>query len=76
MSKEYDLTFRHRDEAIFGLERLLMPKERLKDRLDFLEARRNGQYGEKWDYQKSNNIHTSRNRLDYAKELAAESAEA
>ena len=74
MSKEYDLTFQHRDEAIFGMERLLMPKERLKDRLDFLEAQRNGQYGEKWDYKKSNNIHTPRNRLDYVKEMDAGTA--
>ena len=76
MSKEYDLTFQHRDEAVFDLERLLMPKDRLKDRLDFLEARRNGQYGEKWDYNRSNNIHTLRNRLDYVKGLNAGSAEA
>ena len=71
MSKEYDMTFQHRDEAIFDLERLLVPKERLKDRLGFLEAQRNGQFGEKWDHKKSNNIHTLRNRLDYVKGAVA-----
>lgn len=58
MSKEYDLTFQSRDEAIFGLERLLIPKERLKDRLDFLEDYKNKQWGEQWDFRKDNNIHS------------------
>ena len=66
MSKEYDMTFQHRDEAHFGLDRLLTPKEELTDRLDFLEARRNGQFGaEQWAYQEENNIHTLRNRLAF-----------
>ena len=65
MSKEYDLTFRHRDEAKFHLDRLLLPKERLQDRLDFLAERRNGQFGKVWDYKEENNIHTLRNRLAY-----------
>ena len=71
MSKEYDMTFQHRDEAIFEMDRLLTPKERLKERLEFLEAQRNGQFGEKWDHKKSNNIHTLRNRLDYVKGVEA-----
>ena len=70
MSKEYDMTFQHRDEAIFGLDRLLYPKERLTDRLDFLEKRRNGQFGQHWDFKHKNNIHTLRNRLDYVKQIA------
>ena len=65
MSKEYDLTFQHRDEAIFGLDRLLVPKERLVDRLAFLERRRNGQPAGDWQYKHENNVHTLRNRLDY-----------
>jgi NADH-quinone oxidoreductase subunit I len=65
MSKEYDMTFRRRDEAIFGLDRLLYPKERLKDRLDWLERRKNPQFGVRWDFREENNIHTLRNRLDY-----------
>jgi NADH-quinone oxidoreductase subunit I len=60
MSKEYDLTFQHRDEAIFGLERLLVPKERLADRLDYLARQRNPQYGSDWSYRKDNNRHSLR----------------
>ncbi len=66
MSKEYDLTFQHRDEAHFGLDRLLVPEEHLRDRLRFLQERRNGQYGEAWEFKRENNVHTLRNRLDYA----------
>ncbi|GIV57768.1 MAG: NADH-quinone oxidoreductase subunit I [Bacteroidetes bacterium] len=60
MSKEYDLTFQSRDEAIFGLERLLVPVERLKDRLDFLERQRNHAFGQSWTFQRANNIHSLR----------------
>lgn len=66
MSKEYDMTFLHRDEAKFEMDRLLMPKSHLADRLAFLERRRNGQFGQQWDFRRENNIHTVRNRLDYA----------
>jgi NADH-quinone oxidoreductase subunit I len=71
MSKEYDMTFQHRDEAVFDLNRLLYPKEMLKDRLDFLERRggRNRQFGEHWEYRRENNIHTLRNRLDYLAQI-------
>lgn len=62
MSKEYDLTFHSRDEAIFGLERLLVPAEQLADRLDYLEAYRNRQFGQQWDFQEKNNIHSLQNR--------------
>jgi NADH-quinone oxidoreductase subunit I len=68
MSKEYDLTFQHRDEAIFGLDRLLVPKERLVDRLNFLEMRRNRQPAGDWHHKHENNVHTLRNRLDYVAE--------
>lgn len=74
MSKEYDLTFMHRDEAKFEMDRLMVPKEHLTDRLNFLERKRNGQFGQAWDFQRSNNIHTVRNRLEYA--VAAARAEA
>jgi NADH-quinone oxidoreductase subunit I len=71
MSKEYDLTFQDRDEAIFGMERLLVPKERLKDRLDWLAAQRNPQFGEDaWDHQPENNKHSLQNR-PFLKALAA-----
>lgn len=62
MSKEYDLTFQHREEAIFGLERLLMPAERLKDRFDWLEAYKDRQFGETWDFQRENNVHSLKDR--------------
>ena len=65
MSKEYDMTFQHRDEAHFGLDKLLIPKERLEDRLGFLARRRNGQPQGDWQHRPDNNIHTLRNRLDY-----------
>jgi NADH-quinone oxidoreductase subunit I len=63
MSKEYDMTFQDRDEAIFGLERLLVPKERLKDRLDWLEAQRNPEPGsDPWEHSHVNNRHSLKNR--------------
>lgn len=58
MSKEYDMVFRSREEAKFGMDRLLIPKERLKDRLDWLEDQRNPQsFGKRFDFQEENNIH-------------------
>ena len=62
MSKEYDLTFQSREEAVFGLERLLMPAERLKDRFDWLEAYKDRQFGEQWDFRRENNVHSLRDR--------------
>lgn len=71
MSKEYDLTFQGRDEAIFGLDRLLVPKERLEDRLRWLARNRNPQLSSNyWEYPEENNIHTLRDRLSFVKELA------
>lgn len=58
MSKEYDLTFQSRDEAIFGLDRLLIPAERLKDRFEFLAHYRNPQVGQQWEFQHDNNLHS------------------
>lgn len=40
MSKDYDIVFLNREDAIFGKEQLAMPKEQLKDRLDFLKEYR------------------------------------
>ena len=65
MSKEYDMTFQDREEAHFGLDKLVVPKERLVDRLAFLERRRNGQPAGDWQHKPENNVHTLRNRLDY-----------
>ncbi len=36
MSKDYELVFSNRDDAIFGKDKLLVPVENLKERLDFL----------------------------------------
>ncbi|TNE72233.1 NADH-quinone oxidoreductase subunit I [bacterium] len=62
MSKDYDLVFKSREEAIYGKDRLLVDKENLKERLDFLREYRNGQFGKFWDFQEENNIHSVRNR--------------
>ncbi len=58
MSKEYDLTFESRDEAIFGMERLLIPKEQLQDRLDYLAQYKDPQFGQQWAFREDNNIHS------------------
>ena len=53
------------------------PKEELADRLDFLEARRNGQFGEEqWAYPEQNNVHTLRNRLAFLTEAVTADAAA
>lgn len=36
MSKDYELVFTNRDDAIYGKDKLLVPVEQLKDRLEFL----------------------------------------
>lgn len=62
MSPDYDFNFQSREDAIHGKDRLLIPKEQLQPRLDFLEERRNKNYGEVYNFEKKNNIHTLRNR--------------
>ncbi|MEL6846304.1 MAG: NADH-quinone oxidoreductase subunit I, partial [Bacteroidota bacterium] len=62
MSPEYDLNFTNREDAVHGKDRLVFDKSELKDRLDWLEAKRNQNYGEVYDFNKDNNIHTLRNR--------------
>lgn len=64
MSPEYDMNFSNREDAVFGKDRLVIDKSQLKDRLDFLEERRNQNFGEVYEFDKSNNIHTLRNRQD------------
>ncbi|PSQ88405.1 MAG: NADH-quinone oxidoreductase subunit I [Bacteroidetes bacterium QS_8_64_10] len=70
MSKEYDLTFQSRDEAVFGIERLLQPAEQLIDRLNYLKSYRDPQFGEQWEFQKDNNLHSLKDRhfLQWLKE--------
>lgn len=36
MSKDYELVFTNRDDAIYGKDKLLVPVEQLKDRIEFL----------------------------------------
>lgn len=62
MSKEYDMTFQSREEAVFGMDRLLVPKERLKDRLDWLAAQRNPDPVTSWEHPHANNRHSLRER--------------
>jgi NADH-quinone oxidoreductase subunit I len=40
MSKEFELTFRSQDDAIFGKDKLLKSAEEMKDRLEYLRAQR------------------------------------
>ena len=40
MSKDYELVFESQEEAIMGKDRLLIPKEQLQDRLDYLRQYR------------------------------------
>lgn len=40
MSDEFELVFSSQEEAIFGKDKLLMPKDKLKKRLDFLKEYR------------------------------------
>ena len=40
MSQEFELTFTRQEDAIFGKEKLLFPKEKLKARLEFLRQNR------------------------------------
>lgn len=41
MSKDYELVFTKPEDGIYGKDKLLVPKEQLKDRLDYLKAMRN-----------------------------------
>ena len=58
MSKEYDLTFQSRDEAVFDLQDLLKPTEQMQDRLEYLDQYKNKQFGQQWDFKKENNLHS------------------
>lgn len=62
MSSDYDIVFETREEAIYDKTRLLMPKEELKDRLEFLRDYRNRQFGQFWNFPQDNNIHSVRDR--------------
>ena len=56
------MTFQDREEAIFGMDRLLVPRERMTDRLNYLRDYKNRQYGEHWEFREDNNLHSLRDR--------------
>ncbi|MEO1023222.1 MAG: NADH-quinone oxidoreductase subunit I [Bacteroidota bacterium] len=62
MSQDYDIVFESREEAVYDKSRLLVDKEELKDRLDYLKTYKNNQFGTFWDFQEENNIHSVRDR--------------
>ncbi|MDI6400753.1 NADH-quinone oxidoreductase subunit I [Balneolaceae bacterium ANBcel3] len=62
MSKDYDLVFSEREEAVYDKTKLLVRKEELKERLDYLREYKNRQFGSFWNFDEENNIHSVRNR--------------
>lgn len=62
MSQDYDIVFESREDAIYAKDRLLVPKEELTTRLDYLREYKNKQFGQFWDFQEENNVHSVRNR--------------
>ncbi len=62
MSKDYDLVFETREEAVYDKSKLLVSKEELKDRLEYLREYKNRQFGQFWNFDEENNIHSVRNR--------------
>lgn len=64
MSPWYDFNFQNREEAVHGKDRLVVDKEEVRERLDFLAKRRNPNFGEVYHHDKRNNIHTLRDRQE------------
>jgi len=64
MSREYDINFATRQEAIFDKQKLLVEKDDLKMRLDWLAKLRNPNFGEVYNHKTSNNHHSVRNRAN------------
>jgi NADH-quinone oxidoreductase subunit I len=62
MSQDYDIVFESREDAVYAKDRLLVPKEELTTRLDYLREYKNRQFGQFWDFQEENNTHSVRNR--------------
>jgi NADH-quinone oxidoreductase subunit I len=62
MSKDFDIVFEAREDAIYDKNRLLVPKEDLQERLEFLREYKNNQFGQFWNFQQENNIHSLRDR--------------
>lgn len=62
MSPEYDYNFQAREDAVYGKDKLVIDKEKLKPRLDWLAQKRNPNFGDVYSFDPENNIHTLRNR--------------
>jgi NADH-quinone oxidoreductase subunit I len=62
MSPDYDNVYHTRESAIYDKERLMIDKERLRPRLDFLRKMRNQNFGKVYNFQETNNHHSVRNR--------------
>lgn len=62
MSKDYDLVFEAREEAVYDKSKLLVSKEELRERLEYLREYKNRQFGQFWNFDEGNNIHSVRNR--------------
>ncbi|MEM8898566.1 MAG: NADH-quinone oxidoreductase subunit I [Bacteroidota bacterium] len=67
MSPEYDLNFQAREDAIYEKDRLVKDKETLAPRLNWLAQKRNPNFGEIYNFNPKNNIHTLRNREESQK---------
>lgn len=66
MSPEYDLVFASREDAVMAKDRLVFDKSQLQTRLNWLKQFRNQNFGEVYNFEHSNNIHTLRNRSSVA----------
>ncbi len=64
MSPDYDFNFTDRKDAVYGKDRLLIDKEQLQPRLNFLAEKRNKQFGKNFNFKEDNNIHIVRDRKD------------
>jgi len=62
MSEEYNLNFRERKDAVYGKDKLLIEKEQLAGRLEHLHKKRNPNFGDVFNFDKTNNRHSVRNR--------------
>jgi NADH-quinone oxidoreductase subunit I len=62
MSEDYDNVYLTRSDAIYDKQRLMVPTEQLKPRLDFLRRMRNPNFGVVYHFDRQNNIHSVRDR--------------
>lgn len=63
MSGEYDLNFSERSQAIFDKQKLLTEKKQLTNRLNWLNEKRNQDFGIVFNFLVNNNRHSIRNRV-------------